>query len=647
MAKADIAAGRAFVSLYIKGSAFTKGLAKAQKELRSFGSGIMGIGAAVSGMGLAISGGFAAAVGQFSTTGAALQKLATQTGVSAGELSALQFAAMQSGAEFDDISGSLEELNIRMGEVARDGTGPAAEAFKTLGLNADELGAMLPIDRLMEVGDALAGVQDAAMRQFLADEIIGGDAFRILPLLIQGRKGMEDLMKAGRDLGVVLSDEDAKSASSLSQAFGRMGASMQAIINQIGSALAPLAMELAEAFVGVASSVIKFVKNNKALIVTAAKIAAVITAAGAAIVAIGASFVGAGLAIGGLLSAISAFSAAASLVSAIIGAVGAALGLLLTPVGLIGVALVAGAAAWLQFSQTGQTAVRTLVGSVTTLFAGLSATVSATFGGIIDAIRGGDLALAGQIAMVGLRLVIAQGVEAITGLFGNAIGSIVAKILNGDLTGAWASVGSSILKTWANVAKSIVNIFTEAIRAIDKALDGRISKISKAMAIIKDGEGGIIKAAFTSLLPSKEKDDPLNKALNAIDEAAKFVAEATDMAASDAMGGAGEGASQAVKDLKAELDALRKQAAEKMEAGRIGSPEEDEIDQPGSGQKTGGMGGRASVATNSLAALAQMAQGPQNRMERLAQQQIKKQEDQIEVLEDVAMGIRNMGLFHA
>jgi len=84
-----------------------------------------------------------------------------------------------------------------------------------------------------------------------------------------------------------------------------------------------------------------------------------------------------------------------------------------------------------------------------------------------------------------------------------------------------------------------------------------------------------------------------------------------------------------------------------MEAGRIGSPEEDEIDQPGSGQKTGGMGGRASVATNSLAALAQMAQGPQNRMERLAQQQIKKQEDQIEVLEDVAMGIRNMGLFHA
>jgi hypothetical protein len=136
MAKADIMAGRAYVSLFVKGSDFSKGLSKARKELQDFGSGIVGIGAAIGGMGVAITGGFTAAVGQFASSGAALQRLATQTGTTVSELSALKFAAEQTGAEVDDISGALEELNIRMGEVTRDGTGPAAEAFKTLGLTS-------------------------------------------------------------------------------------------------------------------------------------------------------------------------------------------------------------------------------------------------------------------------------------------------------------------------------------------------------------------------------------------------------------------------------------------------------------------------------------------------------------------------------
>jgi hypothetical protein len=185
------------------------------------------------------------------------------------------------------------------------------------------------------------------------------------------------------------------------------------------------------------------------------------------------------------------------------------------------------------------------------------------------------------------------------------------------------------------------------MRAIDEALEGRITKISQALAIIKDGEGGIIKAAFASLIPKKQKDDPFNAALDAIDQAAQFTTDATDAAVQDAVGGTAKGNSKAVADLKAELDALRKQAAEKMEAGRIGRPEEDEIDGFGEGQKTGGMGGRSSVATNSLAALAQMTSGPQQRMERLAQQQIKKQDEQIAAVEEVAIEIRNLGLFHA
>ena len=55
MAKADILAGRAYVSLYMKND-LSSALKKAQEEIDGFGSSIVGIGAKVAGMGAAIVG---------------------------------------------------------------------------------------------------------------------------------------------------------------------------------------------------------------------------------------------------------------------------------------------------------------------------------------------------------------------------------------------------------------------------------------------------------------------------------------------------------------------------------------------------------------------------------------------------------------
>jgi hypothetical protein len=335
------------------------------------------------------------------------------------------------------------------------------------------------------------------------------------------------------------------------------------------------------------------------------------------------------------------------MISAVMGAVGAVLGALLTPVGLIAVALVAGAVAWARFTQSGQMAVSTLVGSVTSLFGKLRKTVTDTMGGIVTAIQAGDLALAGQIAMVGLRLVFMQGLEAITDLFGETIGGIIGKLASGDLLGAWNAVGSAMLNTWAQIAKSIVNIFTSAMRAIDESLEGRITKISQALAIIRDGEGGIIKAAFQSLIPKKKKDDPFNVALDAIDAAAKFATDATDAAVQDAVGGTAKGNSKAVADLKAELDALRKEAADKLEAGRKAGEEGGESEETGGGDQPGRtVQGRGSMAANNLMSLQTAMNRPQDRQIKLAEDANKKADEQIGVLEAVVAGIQRLGWFH-
>jgi hypothetical protein len=72
VAKSDIQAGRAYVSLYAKGTELTKALNKAKKELHAFGTEIVKIGGAVAGMGTAITAGLSAATAQFATAGAAM-----------------------------------------------------------------------------------------------------------------------------------------------------------------------------------------------------------------------------------------------------------------------------------------------------------------------------------------------------------------------------------------------------------------------------------------------------------------------------------------------------------------------------------------------------------------------------------------------
>jgi hypothetical protein len=357
-------------------------------------------------------------------------------------------------------------------------------------------------------------------------------------------------------------------------------------------------------------------------------------------------------------------------------------------VGLLVAALVGGAIAWAKFTDSGQAAVGTLVGSVTTLFGNLSRAVTDTFGGIIEAIRGGDLALAGQIAMVGLRLAVTMGLEAIHGLFGETIGTLVSQIATGDLAGAWATLGSTILASMAGVANGIVSIFTSAVNTIvsgwRKAVDAIANEILQ-----QAGEGGVFGSAFTAIsgvdvkaemqkakmlegqrrakgLDPQDDDiaaqiaagtyrDPsiaaieaqVRAATAAVSSASQGMADATQAAVDDATAGQSKATSDSVKKLEDELAALRSQAAAKIAAGADGTADAAAAAAAGGGASAGTMGGRASVASNNLMALAAMASSPQDRQVRIGEQQLKKADKQLEKMDLQILAIEKLGLFHA
>jgi hypothetical protein len=645
MAKADILAGRAYVSLFVKKSDFKKALDAAKKDLDEFGKKLMSVGAGIAAAGGAITGSLTGALLHFAKVGDELDKMSLRTGVSSTALAELGFAAEQSGASMETVESALKRMARNLGEIGPESIKTTA-ALEAIGLSAERLQGLAPEDQFQLIADRIGSIQDPTKRAAAAMAVFGEGGRQLLPML----ENMRELRQEARDLGIAPSPESVAAAAQITDAINRVRRVIGAVMFEIGAAVAPMAEEVLSGFLQMVGAVRKFIVANKPLIVTIAKVGATLLAVGTAITALGSLFVGAGLVLGAVSAAMSGFAAAIGAVISLGGIAASVIGMLLTPVGLIVVALAAGAVAWVKFTDSGKNAVATLVGSVTGLFGELRKTVTDTMGGIVAAIRAGDLSLAGQIAMVGLRLVFMQGLEAITSLFGEEIGAMVAKITSGDLQGAWSTLGSTMLASWAKVAKSLVNVFTAAIRGIDNAMDGMLSRATKAVSIIKDGEGGVIKAAFTSLIPPKDKNaGPLNDALKAIDEAAQFVADATDAAVNDAVGGTAAGTSQAVKDLKAELDSLRKQATEKIEAGKkIGGDDEEEIDGfEGGGTASRGMSGRGSVATNNLMALQSAMTGPQDRQVKLAEDANKKADKQIEVLQDVAMKIDKMGLFHA
>jgi hypothetical protein len=166
-------------------------------------------------------------------------KMSRSLGIAANQLSALEFAAGQTGVQFDDVTGALEELNIRIGETIRDRTGPAAEAFRTLGINADTLGKMAPVQRLETLAEALKNVNNEATRGFLADEIFGGDAFKIMPLLREGAQGIKNLTDEARQLGLVFEDSVVKSLKMTSKAMDRFQNRSKGLFRQLTAELYP------------------------------------------------------------------------------------------------------------------------------------------------------------------------------------------------------------------------------------------------------------------------------------------------------------------------------------------------------------------------------------------------------------------------
>ena len=230
-------AGRTIDKLYIQLEAQTRGLerdlAKADRSIKGFADRttkkLKLVGKAFTGMGLAVAAAGTAFVAMGQRALAANETIAdtaAKANVAVETLQEMRFVALQNGASARDMDDAFTRLNRRMGLFINNGGGPAANAIKKLGLEADIMSGKLGSNEaiFLEVVRRLEDIENQAQRSALQSEFFGDDAGpRLNQLLALGVKGIEQWRDRARELGLVIDKDVVTSAATANLRFKELG----------------------------------------------------------------------------------------------------------------------------------------------------------------------------------------------------------------------------------------------------------------------------------------------------------------------------------------------------------------------------------------------------------------------------------------
>jgi TP901 family phage tail tape measure protein len=343
------------------------------------------------------------------------------------------------------IQGSEAGTALRRLSVIAAGSGD--ELQKLFGVtNTDAAGNLKPlVDILDEINTVTANmpVADRTAKMAQAFGLLGITSANVLSSSAEGVRGLADQLRNAEGTA-------AKTAKEMDAGLGGairiLLSAVEGTALAIGDALAPSMQKLAEIVTNVAGGLTEFVKKNQEMVVAIAKGVAIFVATGAALIGLGV--------------ALKVVSAAAALA-------GGAFMFALSPIGLIVVAVGGMAAAALYFSGA---------------LGDMGKIAGQTFGGIYDAIAGGDISGAMDILWAGLEVAWLRGVAAvggyadafITGLQ-NSFTYLATSVMN-----IWEGMNSGMGQGLVTIKGVIMGIVDNIVNGVLQAFDAMVVAVAKS-----------------------------------------------------------------------------------------------------------------------------------------------------------------------
>jgi hypothetical protein len=483
-----IRAGKAYVEVGANDSLLQRGLKAAEARVKAFGTAVTTLGQKFLKFGTLLGAPLLGAAKLFADAGSELADMSSRTGMSVEALSQLQYAAQQTGTDLAGIEAGARKMQKGLVDAVQ-GSDEARVAFESLGLSVDGLMKLNPDQQFQAIARAIGYIQDPTAKAAASMKVFGKSGTALLPMI----DDLDALTGKARELGLVMSTADANAADALGDAMDTLGATLKKVAINIGAALAPVLTDLSEWLATTVSHVSAWIRENQGLIKILAAVAVGVVGIGAAMVALG--------------------TVATGLASAL-GLIASTLAALATPLGFAAVLATAATVAFVKFTDTGKAA-----------FEGLLATVKQAMKGIGDALAAGDVALAGKILWLSLRMEWEKGVGFLQGKWLELVGFLRGKFeeftrwFAGALTDLWATVqaGWSSLFELGDLDAKLKEI-EENRQNAQRALDDQKEAADRERQEQQDKAAAGVEARMASI--RQEWQDALDAAEKARDTAA-------------------------------------------------------------------------------------------------------------------------------
>ena len=250
---------------------WTASMEKAKDDLNKFGTFCKQNAEAIKDLGekMALAGGIivgsltAMAVKTLNTADS-LQEMSQRTGMTAKTLSELGYAAKLSGSSLEGMESTVKKMQVNIVKAA-EGNAGLRKTFDDLGIKLTDLVRMNPDQQFMSLAEAVANVKDPTTKAATAVELFGKQGTALLPMLADGKKGLDDMRDAADKAGVVMSNETAKSAADLNDKVDAMKQSFAGITLQLGTALLPIVEKVTAVITNITQKFIAWSKEHPIL----------------------------------------------------------------------------------------------------------------------------------------------------------------------------------------------------------------------------------------------------------------------------------------------------------------------------------------------------------------------------------------------
>lgn len=262
-----------------------KSLGKMKDKLKAFSRNLGAIGGTLAAAGAAILLPLAGAIKSYSAAGDQLDKMNKRTGFAVETLSALDFAASQSGASLEQFDKALASM-ARFSLMASRGLATATDVLDELGLSVEDVTAGSAEQKFLKLAEKISEIEDPTLKAGMALQVFGRQGRELLPMLAGGGQGIEALMARARELGIVMSGEDAQAAAEMTDALDELMRSVKFLTVTVARELLPEALNFSKFMTETIPQIREWLSENGDMIRTLAKLGAMLAATGVGMIAL-------------------------------------------------------------------------------------------------------------------------------------------------------------------------------------------------------------------------------------------------------------------------------------------------------------------------------------------------------------------------